>query len=125
MRSAALALSVLACGPALALGTYACRPAQMFGGGGSVAIISIGQASSCAVWMCEGKPQLAVVKTSALTDQMRADWASLLTSNSGSPLNSMRDKYVKDDPCTTLWDAWSACRASLQALQIKALCPSR
>lgn len=125
MRTAALALSVLACGPALALGPYACRPAQMFGGTGSPAVISVTQASSCAVWSCGNKPQVAVVKTSALTDQMRADWASLLTSNSGSPLNSMRDKHAKDDPCTTLWDSWAACRSSLTAAHVRALCPGR
>lgn len=125
MRAIALALAAILCQPALALGPYACRPAQMFGGGSSVAAISIGQQSSCAVWICGGRPQVAVVRTSALTDAMRSDWAALLTSNSGSPLNSMRDKYAKDDPCTSLWDAWAACRAGLTPQQVTALCPSK
>ena len=50
MRALILTLS-LVCAQAHALGPYKCRPAQMFGGGGSsVATISIGQASSCALW---------------------------------------------------------------------------
>lgn len=122
--TAALAL-FLVCTQAHALGRYDCRPAQMFGGGGSVATISIGQASSCAVWTCSGRPQVAVVTTAALTDKMRADWAALLTSGSGSPLNSMRDKYAKQDPCTTLWDDWAACRSGLNAGQVAAICPNR
>ena len=124
MRATILAMS-LVCASAHALGPYKCRPAQMFGGGASVATISIGQASSCAVWSCGTAPQVAVVKTSALTDAMRADWAALLTGNSGSPLNSMRDKYARDDVCTTLWDAWAACRVGLTAQQLTALCPAK
>lgn len=125
MRALTLTLAALVSHPALALGPYACRPAQMFGGGSSVAAISIGQQSSCAVWMCGTRPQIAVVRTAALTDAMRSDWAALLAGNSGSPLNSMRDKYARDDVCTTLWDAWSTCRKSLTQAQIKQLCPNR
>lgn len=55
MRAIILALS-LVCAQAHALGPYKFRPAQMFGGGSSVATISIGQASSCAVWTCSGGP---------------------------------------------------------------------
>lgn len=125
MRAIILTLSMV-CAQAHALGPYKCRPAQMFGGAGSgVATISIGQASSCAVWTCGTVPQLAVVKTSAITDAVRADWAALLTSGNGSPLNSMRDKYAKDDPCTTLWADWSACRSGLTKQQVTALCPAR
>lgn len=125
MRATLILTLSLVCAQAHALGPYKCRPAQMFGAGGSAATISIGQASSCAAWSCGTDPQLAVVKTSALTDAMRADWAALLTSGSGSPLNTMRDKYAKDDVCTTLWDAWATCRAGLTAQQVKAICPSR
>jgi len=122
MRAAALALTMV-CAQAHALGRYDCRPAQMFGGyKDSAAIISVGQQSSCAVWSCGSKIQIAVVQTSAIVDQMRADWAALLISGSGSPLNTMRDKYAKDDPCTALWDAWAACRAGLTVQQIAAIC---
>lgn len=125
MRALALVLAALVCQPSMAIGPYKCRPAQMFDGGTSVATVSIGKVSSCAVWMCGGIPQVSAVKTEALTDSMRADWASLLLSNSGSPLNAMRDKYAKDDVCTTLWDAWASCRVGLTQAQVKAICPAR
>jgi hypothetical protein len=124
MRTTILALS-LVCAQAHALGPYKYRPAQMFGGGASVATINVGQTSSCAVWTCGTDPQLAVVRTSALTDAMRADWAALLVTGNGSPLNSMRDKYARDDVCTTLWDAWAACRVGLTVQQLTALWPAR
>jgi len=108
-----------------ALDPYKCRPSQVFGGVNNSAVIHIGQKASCAVWYCNEYPQLAVVKTSAITEQMRSDITDNLANNPTTPLGTIKTKYAKDDVCSTLWDDWVNCRAGMKPEQVKAICPTK
>lgn len=111
-------------GASAALGPYACHPAQSMYGTGSPAVWESTAQTMCAVWTCNGAPQVAAAKVSALVPAMLSDWRSMTIGGDPSPLNNMRIKYAKDDVCSTaMLPVWAKCRASLTAAQVQMICP--